>query len=524
MNTTSVRTSILIVTKNKPEFIRHCLDSLEADLENDEILVGDTGSTHSEVFEIYEEAKKKFGSKIKIYYLGFYHFSKNNNELAKHARGQILIFLNNDTVAFPGWLSKFVAGFKSYPDAGIIGPKLLYGNTEHIQHAGVELFRKGFYKFLPYHPYRGRHQALPEANKAKWIPAVTGACLAIPSALFHSVSGFNEEYQIEAQDIDLCLKVWKQGKKCLYLPSIQLYHLESGTRKTQKEALSDQNLFKKTWSKFINDSFFQRKYQSVSVDIPAPSYCVLFKSAGSREQILSCYQIVQEYKQKHPDHHVSFSTKYTHILDSFSEIDRVIERQAIDEDEFIYDKVIDLNHIKIPPNKTSSYLKMNEQDFAHFLKKNSGLFLGNTKCLAPQFNHNDIKPGHYFEISNFNSSCGLDFLCLDEMNFTLLNKKDGNHSSDFCVRNNGVLFLILDEMLSSKPQNEQLRLFHILIAKDEFEYLFQFPCRDKFVYSFKFSHRNKDTSNSLWRNVSSKLNKVPKIKRALKWVLLKILP
>lgn len=518
-----MRTSILIVTKDKPEFIRHCLNSLENEIQDDEILVGDTGSTHPEIPLIYAEAQKKFGSKLKLFYLKEYHFSKNNNELARHANGKFLIFLNNDTVAFPGSIAQILSAFQSYPEAGIIGPKLLYGWNDRIQHAGVEFYRKGFQKFFSYHIYRERHQALPEANKLKWMPAVTGACLAIYRDLFWKVDGFDEAYLIESQDIDLCLKVWNHGMRCLYFPTAIFYHLESGTRIPKKEVFLDKNIFRKKWSPFIQKQFFFRQFQSEVLNNQTHASYVSFKRFSTPENILSCYKTIQEYKQNHPTHHITFITNHPEILDGFVEIDRVLTAQ--NEDEFCYDQVFTLDHMTSKQSPGFPSYPVAEKEFLKFFASHSGLFLGMTSIIFPSADKKENGVCHYFSNWNFSHLRGLDFLFLDQDNFPLLenlNSKDSLKS--FCLKEGGLLFFCLDNEISSVPPNKNLHQFHWIIAQKQFRHLFSFPFQNKMVYAFRFANNIQETLPGFMNKMNSMMNKTPKIKRFLKWIVINILP
>lgn len=518
-----MRASILIVTKDKPEFIRHCLNSLENEIKNDEILIGDTGSTHPEIPLIYAEAQKKFGSKLKLFYFEKYHFSKNNNELARHAKGKFLIFLNNDTVAFPGSIARILDGFQLYPEAGIIGPKLIYGWNDRIQHAGVEFYRKGFQKFFSYHVYRERHLALPEANKIKWTPAVTGACLAIYQDLFWKVEGFDEAYLIEVQDIDLCLKVWKHGMRCLYLPIAQLFHLESGTRKPQKEAFSDQSFFRKRWSSFIEKQFFSKRFQSEALDGYNYVSYVCFKRFSTPENVLSCYKAVQKYKQDYPTHHITFVTNHPEILEGFVEIDRVLNTQS--EDEFCYDKVFILEHIASKQKLTLPSYPVTEKEFLNFLANHSGLFLGSTSAIFSSANKNENGVCHYFSNFDFSHIRGLDFLCLDQDNFSLLESRNSKDLlKSLCLKEGGVLFFCLDNEISSVPPNKILHQFHWIIAQKQFRHLFSFSFQNKMIYAFHFSNDIQEIPPGLINKINFMMNKTPKIKRFLKWILIKIFP
>ncbi len=67
-------------------------------------------------------------------------FVRNCNEAARHARGEFLLLLNNDTQVLPGWLDPLVAVFRARPDAGAVGSKLIYPDGR-LQEAGGVIWR-----------------------------------------------------------------------------------------------------------------------------------------------------------------------------------------------------------------------------------------------------------------------------------------------------------------------------------------------------------------------------------------------
>ena len=80
---------------------------------------------------------------------------------------------------------------------------------------------------------------------------MTGAFLMIDSDLFARVGGFDEEYEAECQDIDLCLRVRRLGVKCRVLDAGRLVHIENATRPKGEENWSDRALFLRRWSSYI---------------------------------------------------------------------------------------------------------------------------------------------------------------------------------------------------------------------------------------------------------------------------------
>ena len=256
------KVSICILTKDKFKFISECIASIlehSRDYEI-EVLIGDTGSTDSKVLDFYDGLRSDPTNNINVYFLGAYHFSKNNNSLAAFATGEHVLFLNNDTkVLQSDWLLLMLKPL-DLTWTGIVGPKLLFGN-QTIQHAGVEIFTKEPYQYVGWHPYSAFDKDTFDACKLKVMPAVTGACLLMPHVLFDEVDGFSEVYAEECQDIDLCFKVALKGFKCVYTPKVELVHYENGTRALSESSV-DRGYFLRQWRSYIDNNIFNQSQQS----------------------------------------------------------------------------------------------------------------------------------------------------------------------------------------------------------------------------------------------------------------------
>jgi GT2 family glycosyltransferase len=165
------------------------------------------------------------------------------------ATGNYILFLNNDTWVTKTWLDKLVKPMEKDGEIGIVGSKLLYPN-EKIQHAGVELGLWGH----PFHRGLNLDKNNTIVSEARDVFAVTGACLLIKKAIFQRVSGFDESYVYGLEDIDLCLKVRKEGYKILYVPDCVVYHheLTTGPKKYKKpNEIKNESVFIRKWGKDI---------------------------------------------------------------------------------------------------------------------------------------------------------------------------------------------------------------------------------------------------------------------------------
>jgi len=245
--------SIIIPTKNRYDLIVPCIDSIleNTDYPNYEIIVVDTGSTDGQVLDYY----KKLGSKIKLLEIveEKFSFAHVNNQAVKESTGEYVVFLNNDTKVFSSdWLVQMRGTFDLSLNIGGVGAKLLYGNNT-IQHAGVIL---GLYGTAD-HAYRyliegsGNFGYMFFPNVIRNYSACTAACLMVKRSCFDEVGGFDEQLALAYNDVDLCLKLCKNGYRIVYNPSVVLYHYEMSTR-TLGEYPGETDYLRKKWGKLID--------------------------------------------------------------------------------------------------------------------------------------------------------------------------------------------------------------------------------------------------------------------------------
>src|SRR5690606_37809737 len=172
------------------------------------------------------------------------------NDGAALARGETLVFLNNDTVPQPGWLDALLDTFQAHPRAGLVGAQLLYPDGR-LQEAGGVVFADGSAWNL------GRFESPDDPRFAYVRDAdyVSGAAIAIPRDLFEAIGGFYARYApAYYEDTDLAFKVRASGHRVLYQPASRVVHVEGVTAGTDTETgakayqVRNQSLFAERWA------------------------------------------------------------------------------------------------------------------------------------------------------------------------------------------------------------------------------------------------------------------------------------
>ena len=144
---------------------------------------------------------------------------------ARHARGEYLVFLNNDTEVQPGWLEALLDAARSGPEVGAVGA-MLVGPDHLVQEAGGVIWSDG--TGLNYG--RGSNPNEPEFLYRREVDYCSGACLMVGRHLFESVGGFDECFAPGFyEDTDLCFTLRSKGRVAIYEPGARVVHLEGVT-------------------------------------------------------------------------------------------------------------------------------------------------------------------------------------------------------------------------------------------------------------------------------------------------------
>jgi O-antigen biosynthesis protein len=224
--------TIIIPTRDRIDLLSRALSTLltHTHYPHYEILIVDTGSREKATADYFESLKSDSRVRI-IWHPGPFNFSAANNEAARHAQGELFLFLNNDVeITSPHWLDE-LANWASYTPIGIVGAKLLRANGL-IQHAGVVLGLGGFAD----HPFADQASlTFGLAGSTGWYRnflAVTGACMMVRRSVFEEIGGFDENFVLCGSDVEICLRARRFGYRVVYNPFAAMIHHEQQTRGT----------------------------------------------------------------------------------------------------------------------------------------------------------------------------------------------------------------------------------------------------------------------------------------------------
>ena len=228
--TNNALASIIIPFRDHVELLQPCVESIlqRTTYLQYEIILLNNQSTQIETLA-YLDTLRDHPRIRQVDYNHPFNYSKGNNFAVGHARGDVLVFLNNDTqVIAPEWLEELV-GDALQPGVGAVGSKLYFANGT-IQHAGVVIGLTN----TAGHILAGEDETLAPPEYVRYrrnCCAVTAACMAIPRKVYAQAGGFDERFEVAGNDVELCLRIRDYGYRIVFNPAVRLYHYDQGSRK-----------------------------------------------------------------------------------------------------------------------------------------------------------------------------------------------------------------------------------------------------------------------------------------------------
>jgi O-antigen biosynthesis protein len=240
--------SVIIVNYNVKEFLQNLLHSIEKASSNisKEIIVIDNASDDGSV----EVIKEKFPAVILIENKINVGFGRANNQGLAIAKGDFILFINPDCIVSEDTIDKMLLFFKEHPECGLAGCKILnFDGT--LQLACRRSFPgpwtsftkvTGLSNLFPKSRIFARYNlTYLDENKTYEVDAVSGSFMMIRKEVYEKVGGFDEQFFMYGEDLDLCYRVQKSGFKVYYVHSTQVIHYKGES--TKRSNLDETKLF-----------------------------------------------------------------------------------------------------------------------------------------------------------------------------------------------------------------------------------------------------------------------------------------
>jgi GT2 family glycosyltransferase len=234
------KVSIIIINYNSSDLVINCINSVKNNIKSlpYEIIVVDNCSLPNEVNRI----KEKIPEINLVFNKSNEGFAKANNLGVNCSKGDYILFLNPDTLVIEDFLTPIIDYILSNKEAGICGPKLIYENGAYQNSTGI---RPGYLyeaaeAFMFINILRYFYNKRLSGRAIKGIPLevswLSAACFIMSREVFNTAGGFNSEFFLNYEDIDICGRVRKKGFKNYYFHYLSCIHLDQQSQSRNYES------------------------------------------------------------------------------------------------------------------------------------------------------------------------------------------------------------------------------------------------------------------------------------------------
>lgn len=265
--------SILIPVHNRVSLTRACLDSLFATLPEGldaEVFVYDDRSTDGTADYLATQRHR-------VTVLTGRHrgsFAKNNNAMARQAKGRHIVLLNNDTVLTRRWLEPMLE-LLAEPSVGVAANWHTVPGSTTVNHAGVVFDAEHRDRRL----YEGLDLAdLSHARRPRELQGVIFACCAIPAELFRALGGLDEAYRTGYEDLEFCFRARQRGRAVVCTGASVIGHHGGSSPGRFETDTANRTLFHERWSHLIESDMLRHAAED---SIAWPHETIAYKVARS---------------------------------------------------------------------------------------------------------------------------------------------------------------------------------------------------------------------------------------------------
>jgi N-acetylglucosaminyl-diphospho-decaprenol L-rhamnosyltransferase len=288
--------SVVIVSYNVMDYVEACLSSIKENLSSSavETIVIDNASTDGSPDMIRENFP--WAKLIKNHRnLGY---SRANNQGIKEAEGEFILLLNPDTVILPNAINILQNELRNDPTIGAVGPLLFSSENRFQVSFGMEIsfFHEFLQKSVLNNYFRRKLKKMKEKREVGWL---SGACLLTRKSILEKAGLFDEDFFLYFEDIDLCRRIRKRGRKLILVPEAKVYHAEGGSAaKLKKSSLyhyrKSQLLYYKKHGSWLS-IFLLRFYLRINFALLYAAN--FFKSSEERDFVWSLFQLLKENEE-----------------------------------------------------------------------------------------------------------------------------------------------------------------------------------------------------------------------------------
>ncbi len=226
--------SVIIPNREEKDMLERCMTAIRKNTryENYEVIIVENNSSSGEILDYYKKLRQSEEAKIVRWKNSgdgpSFNFAAINNYGVQFARGEYLVFLNNDVEVGEGWLSELLP-LCERDDVAAAGAKLVFPDGR-IQSAGIVLGIGGIAGSLFTGMNADFSGYMHKASLLQDLSAVTAAMMIVKKSAFLKAGGFDEDLAVAFNDVDLCLRLAQDGLLVVYDPFAGGFHHESVSR------------------------------------------------------------------------------------------------------------------------------------------------------------------------------------------------------------------------------------------------------------------------------------------------------
>jgi len=238
-NSSDITLSIVIVNYNVRYFLKQCLLSVQKAIKeiSSEIIVVDNASIDDSCSMI----KTKFKDVVLIKNQDNVGFSKANNQGVQIAKGKYVLILNPDTVLAEDTLNLLLKFVFNKKNIGAVGVKFIDGSGQFLPESkrGIPTPKVAFGKLFgfPKSAINTYYASHIDENEIDKIEILTGAFMLLKKEVYQEVNGFDEDYFMYGEDIDLSYKILKKGYQNYYFGKTKIIHYKGESTTKDKKFL-----------------------------------------------------------------------------------------------------------------------------------------------------------------------------------------------------------------------------------------------------------------------------------------------
>jgi GT2 family glycosyltransferase len=262
--------SLVIPTRGRPhgkrgDLLARCLRSLDSTAwRKFEVIVA---TDNGELSDAARDALERLThTVVDCAPLTSFNFSHKINKAVRHAQGDHVVLFNDDLeVTSPDWLTAMLE-YSQLPQVGAVGAKLVYPDGR-LQHVGMLIGVCGLAAHAFHRSPGGTTGYAGNVVVARNCSAVTAACLMTRRAVFDEMGGLDEEFPVDFNDVDFCLRLRAAGYRVVYTPYAELIHHESASFGKRLQSSAELARMRQRWGAILeHDPFYNPNLSKLFTD------------------------------------------------------------------------------------------------------------------------------------------------------------------------------------------------------------------------------------------------------------------